>query len=75
MKGECVQCGYCCTVAPCPFGEWDGARCAFLTAECLCSRYEEILGLPGAEVSPAFGSGCCAPLFNEVREAKMRRNP
>ena len=62
----CVQCGYCCSVAPCSFGAWDpvAQRCTHLTADNLCARYDEILALPAREWwhSPAFGAGCCSSL-------------
>jgi len=67
----CVQCGYCCTVAPCPFG--DGIPCRFLTPEMLCSRYEEIRMLPGSNISPAFGTGCSSPIGNEMRVQKIKK--
>lgn len=77
----CLRSGFCCMKAPCPFGEWDEEqqRCAFLVLEradpveqFACGRYEEILARPpsaGAEVSPAFGGGCCMSLFNERRDS------
>ena len=71
---KCVQCGYCCKVAICPFGEWDGSRhrCRFLTATNLCSRYDEIKATPSSEFSPAFGAGCSSSLFNMTRENKIK---
>ena len=71
---ECVQCGYCCTVRCCPYGEWDEkkAQCKFLTKENLCAKYEEIKKKPGSEISPAFGAGCSSSLFNERRDEKIR---
>jgi len=72
---ECVQCGYCCTVRPCPYGKWDYAKkqCTFLTENSLCSKYEEILEQPGSEISPAFGTSCSSSLFNTRREEILRR--
>jgi len=71
---ECVQCGYCCTVSTCPYGQWDEEkeRCANLTGKDLCKRYEEIKGLPGSDISPAFGFGCCSPLGNTLRDKKVK---
>lgn len=76
----CLRSGMCCKKAPCPFGEWNAARgqCRFLEVAFKdgdvevhsCGKYAEIAALPpeaGAEFSPAFGSGCCMPLFNEAR--------
>ena len=80
QRWPCAKCGYCCTRAACPFGEWDAAkqRCAFLTENMLCGRYQEIVRAPHhalAELAPAFGAGCCMPLFNTWREAKLRGLP
>lgn len=71
--------GFCCKTAPCGFGEADaGGGCLYLvvwqqsetTAERYrCGKYAEIVGRPGAELSPAFGAGCCSPLFNGRRDA------
>ena len=72
----CIHSGYCCQTAPCGFGEVtspENPSCRFLggskSGEYFCTKYEEIvLGSPqnGAEISPAFGSGCCSP-FNSKR--------
>lgn len=75
---ECVKCGYCCTVRPCAFGELDegGNQCKFLTQDKLCSKYNEIISLPREMWvwNPAFGEGCCASLFNTVREEKIKKD-
>ena len=70
----CVQCGYCCTVRPCTFGEWDfeRGRCKFLTDDMECGIYDDIKDDPRGKWNPAFGTGCCSPLFNTFRETKMR---
>lgn len=67
----------CCKTAPCGFGEADETGgCRFLVAwknddlsveRYRCGKYEEIVGKPGADMSPAFGAGCCQPMFNERR--------
>lgn len=73
----CLRCGYCCKVAPCQYGRWDPYRhqCVFLTqmvnGDYSCDRYEEILGSPGSEISPAFGAGCCST-FNSDRMKKTK---
>lgn len=71
---KCVQCGYCCTVAPCSYGEWDenANRCMFLNSDNQCQMYDIIRQDPGSVMSPAFGAGCSSSLFNQVREAKIR---
>lgn len=74
IYAKCVQCGYCCTVRPCPYGEWDVEKqqCSYLTQDKKCSKYEEIIASSGSEFSPAFGAGCSSSLFNSVREAKIK---
>ncbi len=71
---KCVQCGFCCTQAPCPYGTWDKARrcCTFLTADMKCGKYDEIMKDPGALYCPAFGAGCTSSLFNDMREQKLK---
>lgn len=72
----CVSSGFCCRKAPCGFGEWDEEKqqCKYLEDQddgtALCGRYEEILEMPVDQWyhSPAFGAGCCSPLFNEARQ-------
>jgi hypothetical protein len=77
----CVRSGYCCRQAICPFGEWDTGlqRCKYLAGSIpgrfSCDRYDEIVaGAPGngADLSPAFGAGCCSPL-NSDRIALVQR--
>jgi predicted molibdopterin-dependent oxidoreductase YjgC len=71
---ECVQCGYCCSKAPCDFGKWNQEkhRCNYLTENNLCSKYAEIIKNPSQKWNPAFGYGCCMSLFNTVREEKIK---
>lgn len=75
----CVNSGYCCKQAACPFGIWnqDKHQCEFLTEENLCGKYEEIINLPKEqwEFSPAFGAGCSSPLFNTERQRILNENP
>jgi len=70
----CVQCGWCCRVGPCPYGEWDAARecCRFLTEDDKCGKYAEIVEAEKGSRCPMMGSGCSSTLFNERREAKLR---
>ncbi len=48
---------------------WPGAH---LTEDNLCGIAEEIVKDPTWKISPAFGAGCCRPLFNEARERILR---
>lgn len=70
---SCVQCGYCCSVTPCAFGMagTDGG-CVYLTEDNLCARYDELKDNPKAYYNPAFGSGCCSPLFNTRRQQRIK---
>ena len=71
----CIRSGYCCKVAPCAFGEVtspENPSCRFLgganPGSHFCTKYDQIvLESPenGAEISPAFGSGCCSPLNSD----------
>lgn len=74
FDNRCVQCGYCCTKRPCSYGAWDAIRqcCEFLTADKLCSKYEEIKELEKNCRYPMFDCGCSSSLFNNVREAKIK---
>jgi hypothetical protein len=69
----CVKCGACCRISACPYGVWDAQRhqCSFLTKDNLCSKYNEIIKIPGSKFCPAFGEGCCSPLFNQDRIKKI----
>ncbi len=71
---QCVRSGYCCKRAPCPFGE--GTPCVHLEGDgpgkYRCGIYDQIIGQPGAEHAPAFGTGCCSGL-NEDRREILRR--
>ncbi len=74
----CVRSGFCCKRAVCPWGEWDSNKhqCVYLEEDTRiddvvlyrCGRYDFIIKQRGAEISPAFGAGCCSPLFNEDRD-------
>lgn len=70
----CIHSGYCCRIAPCPFGTWDAARhqCVHLTVENECAIFYKILERPEEEWkwAPAFGAGCCSPL-NPTRQAML----
>ena len=71
----CLRSGVCCKKGPCAFGERtseDDPACRYLEGDgpgsYVCGIAEEIVKQPGWEWSPAFGAGCCMPLFNEARE-------
>ena len=70
---ECVNCGYCCSRAPCVWGvaNEDGS-CAYLTepdeiGRQFCSHYEEISKHPSSWSCPSFGAGCSSSLGNLKR--------
>ena len=77
LSMECVGCGWCCSVAPCPYSMtkycvthpcpalyWDGERYR-------CADVED-LRLTGC---CAIGAGCSSTLFNAWRGLKIRRRP
>lgn len=79
----CVGSGFCCKQAPCPYGERDPVSgwCVHLVPwegdtlgvpRYRCGRYEYIRARPFADVVPAFGAGCCSPLFNDARDRIVR---
>lgn len=79
----CVGSGLCCQQGPCGFGaptSPTNPACKFLEVESQhgevtiyrCGKYAEIVGQPGAQWSPAFGAGCCMPLFNAARQRIVR---
>ena len=76
----CLRSGLCCKKGPCAFGTWDEqlGQCIHLRVrrthangaeEHECAIHDEIAQRPGAEWNPAFGAGCCMPLFNRNRAA------
>ncbi len=72
--GACVRSGFCCKQSPCAFGAWDNIKkqCIHLSFSdnlACCDIYSEIIKDPTSIVSPAFGQGCCATLFNEERKS------
>lgn len=76
----CTRSGMCCKITPCGYGEWNDEKtqCRFLIhdGEGLhsCGKYEEISADPMSKFSPAFGQGCCSSMFNEAREANIKRH-
>lgn len=71
----CLKSGFCCTKAPCEFGEWneDKSACKYLTepndiGQRDCGRFEWIVeNAPNYKLYPAFGAGCCSPIGNMMR--------
>ena len=81
---NCVQCGYCCSITPCPSGQEISNKdhgCKYLAkpnelGQKLCMKYEAIkkdfsenLRSKLRDICPAFGAGCSSALFNTVRDA------
>jgi hypothetical protein len=72
----CMKSGFCCTMALCGYGEWNetGTQCKYLQppneiGQRNCGRYDWIMkNAPAPEFYPAFGAGCCAPMFNTMRD-------
>lgn len=66
--------------APCPYGDWDKKKhqCTSLEINdnliASCAKYEEISKDKSSKISPAFGAGCCMPLWNARREVIIRRD-
>ena len=82
---SCVGSGFCCRVAPCPYGEWneDKSACKHLVEITSddeenprfgCGIYDEIVKQPLWHLCPAFGQGCVSTLFNADRRAILREN-
>lgn len=77
----CMKSGFCCTKAPCRFGTWNENKTACVhlqppneTGQRDCGRYDWIKeNVPDWEVYPAFGAGCCMPLFNEARDNIIKK--
>lgn len=77
----CVKSGFCCTRSPCNYGEWneDKSACKHLQppneiGQRDCGKYDWIKeNVEGWEMYPAFGGGCGAALFNEPRQAIIKR--
>ena len=66
---KCIHCGFCCRQGPCGFGENkpNSKACIHLTPDNLCSIYRKIKNHPTADISPAFGAGCCSGLNSDRR--------
>ena len=71
---DCVKCGYCCTVRPCGYGEWDDTKkqCKFLSepndiGQRFCKKYSEIVKKEKDSEYSMMGCGCSSTLFNDMR--------
>ena len=71
----CMKSGFCCTLSPCEYGEWnnDKSACKYLSppndvGQRGCERFGWIKeNVPNWEFYPAFGAGCCSPIGNILR--------
>jgi len=83
--GQCVNCGYCCQVAPCPYGKrrmtqtraWQVlGECLFLDTQAdgsrTCALHGRITKDERNSHLPMFGCGCSSTLCNEVRDHRIR---
>jgi hypothetical protein len=70
----CVNCGYCCRVRPCSYGEWDPDKqqCTQLTEDDHCALHAEIVEKEKHSPYPMFGNYCSSAFMNTVREAKIK---
>lgn len=72
----CMKSGFCCTKAPCAYGEFNEQKtsCKYLSepndiGQRDCLRYEWIIeNVHNWKSYPAFGAGCCMPLGNTARQ-------
>ena len=77
----CLRSGFCCRRGPCGFGapvSSTNPQCQFLIEHddktTSCGKHDEIIKDPSSVFSPAFGSGCCMPMFNEARTEILMRD-
>ena len=71
----CMKSGFCCTLSPCAYGEWndDKSGCKYLDApndigQRDCLRYQWIINnVPTFDLHPSFGTGCSSPIGNTAR--------
>lgn len=84
LRFPCMRSGYCCKKAPCGYGAVTSPTdnsCRFLeeageiapgVMQYRCGKYQWIMeNVPEREwkFSPAFGTGCSSPMFNDNRNA------
>lgn len=81
LYSPCVRSGFCCKTAVCGYGEaGEEGQCKYLVTKIKgegfeffeCARHDFIIAQPGHEMMPAFGEGCCMPLFNTFRNANIK---
>ena len=72
---DCVCCGFCCSQAPCGYGEWNSKKkqCIFLTesnenGQRFCKKYVQIVEQEKDCKYPMFNCGCSSTLFNTTRK-------
>lgn len=78
----CLGSGMCCKKSACAFGHWDvqAHKCKHLVVAMggesvtiyRCGIHDQISKHPEAVWNPAFGAGCCMPLFNTDRQSIVR---
>lgn len=77
----CLQCGHCCKVRSCGFGDWDEAKhqCVELVdngdGTFRCAIYDKIIKGDDKswKMAPAFGAGCCSGWNSDRLELEKRR--
>jgi len=85
---ECVQCGYCCKVAPCKYGKAHNffsphnghpKSCIYLTPDdpvlgtYKCTTWNNIKDIEKNSRFPMCGSGCSSTLFNDHRHRVLQK--
>ena len=78
---KCVQSGFCCTQAPCLYGQSRKSEtsCVYLSepsepfGQRFCEIYNVIKVLEKDAGLPMMGSGCSSTLFNNQRTQIIRR--
>lgn len=78
----CMKSGFCCTTAPCEYGEMNEQKtgCKHLgeandLGQRDCQRYDWIVkNVPNYEFYPGFGTGCCMGMFNKMRDDVIQKS-
>lgn len=77
----CIKSGFCCTTAPCQYGEWNDNKsaCKYLLpanelGQKYCGHFDWIkANVPNWKIYPAFGAGCCSALGNNFRQDIIKK--